>query len=86
MIVENRNEKAEDDCACLFETTEISKPIKNIVGLSVDSVQVQIKFVGHCNVGGILYVLIWSYCVRLYAKDLSFKLCNGPELHIQGVL
>ena len=35
---------------------------------------------------GILFVLIWPYSVRLYAKDLVLILRDRSELHIEGVL
>ena len=83
--IENAENESEDYHNSFFETSNVSKPIEEIVNLSIDSMIIQIEFVWNCDMN-VIEVLIWPLCIRHNAEDISFNLRDRAYLNDSCVL
>ena len=73
VIVEQSKDECEYNSQGFFETTDVSQPIKQVIGFPVYSVQIQIEFKRQGSVD-IVKVLIWPDCVRLHGEYVALNL------------
>ena len=85
VVVEDPEEKGEDDCHRFLQTTDVSKPIQLVVGFTVESIQVQVELErNRCM--HIVKVFVWSDCVWCDCENLTFSLGVLTKLNVFRVL